>query len=38
MNRSSRDRWAELTLVTLSALGFVAIAGAGVYFIVLFLA
>ncbi len=38
MNRSLRDRWAELTLVTFSAVGFMAIAGVGVYFIVLSLA
>jgi len=38
MNRSLRDRWAELTLVTFSAVGFVAIAGAGVYFLVMSLA
>ena len=34
MNRSLRARWAELTLVTVSAVGFVAIVGAGVYVIV----
>ena len=34
MNRPLRDRWAELTLVTFSAVGFVAIVGAGIYVIV----
>lgn len=38
MNRFLRDRWAEWTLVTFSAVGFVAIVGAGVYVIVLSLA
>jgi hypothetical protein len=34
MHRSLKDHWPELTLVTFSALGFVLIAGAGIYFIV----
>ena len=34
VNRSVRDRWAELALVTFSAVGFVAIVGAGIYVIV----
>ncbi len=38
MNRTLRDRWAELALVTFSAVGFVAIVGAGVYVIVMSLA
>lgn len=35
MNRSLRDRWAEWALVTFSAVGFVAIVGAGVYVLVM---
>ena len=34
MNRSLRDRWAELALVTCSAVMFVVIVGAGIYIIV----
>ena len=34
MNRSLKDRWAELALVTASVLGFLAIVGAGVFVIV----
>ena len=34
MNRFQKDRWPELALVTFSAVGFVAIVGAGIYVIV----